>query len=55
MASYARPLAFSDPHARPWVAGIQGDPESGAFSIALSGGYSDDVDLGEAFTYTGLF
>ncbi|CAG8847467.1 3245_t:CDS:2, partial [Racocetra persica] len=25
----------------------------GATSIALSGGYEDDVDWGEAFTYTG--
>ncbi|KAF8316781.1 hypothetical protein DL93DRAFT_2056158, partial [Clavulina sp. PMI_390] len=37
----------------PWVAGIYGDPQKGAYSIALSGGYADDVDLGEAFTYTG--
>ncbi|EED79579.1 predicted protein [Postia placenta Mad-698-R] len=36
----------------PWVAGISGGPD-GAYSIALSGGYEDDVDLGEAFTYTG--
>lgn len=40
---------------RPWVAGIHGDPDEGAYSIALSGGYADDVDLGEAFTYTGLY
>ncbi|KAI9063042.1 hypothetical protein FKP32DRAFT_1686352 [Trametes sanguinea] len=36
----------------PWVAGISAGPQ-GAYSIALSGGYEDDVDLGEAFTYTG--
>ncbi|KZT74652.1 hypothetical protein DAEQUDRAFT_659485 [Daedalea quercina L-15889] len=36
----------------PWVAGIAGGPD-GAYSVALSGGYEDDVDLGEAFTYTG--
>ncbi|KAF5367234.1 hypothetical protein D9615_010671 [Tricholomella constricta] len=36
----------------PWVAGISGGPE-GAYSVALSGGYDDDVDLGYAFTYTG--
>lgn len=32
---------------RPWVAGISGGPE-GAYSVALSGGYDDDVDLGYA-------
>ncbi|KAK0049317.1 E3 ubiquitin-protein ligase UHRF1 [Biomphalaria pfeifferi] len=37
---------------RPTVAGIHGG-ELGAYSIALSGGYEDDVDLGECFTYTG--
>ncbi|EMD42027.1 hypothetical protein CERSUDRAFT_147530 [Gelatoporia subvermispora B] len=36
----------------PWVAGIAGGP-NGAYSIALSGGYEDDVDYGNAFTYTG--
>ncbi|KAI0068481.1 hypothetical protein BV25DRAFT_3 [Artomyces pyxidatus] len=36
----------------PWVAGISGSPE-GAYSVALSGGYEDDIDLGEAFTFTG--
>ncbi|TFK89773.1 hypothetical protein K466DRAFT_574615 [Polyporus arcularius HHB13444] len=36
----------------PWVAGISAGPQ-GAYSVALSGGYEDDVDLGEAFTYTG--
>ena len=37
---------------RPTVAGIHPGPE-GAYSIALSGGYEDDVDIGECFTYTG--
>ncbi|XP_041377924.1 E3 ubiquitin-protein ligase UHRF1-like [Gigantopelta aegis] len=37
---------------RPTVAGIHGGPE-GAYSIALSGGYADNIDLGECFTYTG--
>ncbi|XP_069105426.1 uncharacterized protein [Argopecten irradians] len=37
---------------RPTVAGIHAGPE-GAYSIALSGGYDDNVDLGEGFTYTG--
>ncbi|KAI9513217.1 PUA-like domain-containing protein [Russula earlei] len=36
----------------PWVAGISGSNE-GAYSVALSGGYEDDVDLGECFTFTG--
>ena len=30
---------------RPWVGGIHGGTE-GAYSVALSGGYEDDVDLG---------
>lgn len=37
---------------RPTVAGIHGGPD-GAYSIALSGGYEDDLDLGDCFTYTG--
>ncbi|KAH9495482.1 E3 ubiquitin-protein ligase uhrf1 [Bulinus truncatus] len=37
---------------RPPVAGIHAG-DQGAFSIALSGGYEDDVDLGETFTYSG--
>ncbi|RKO87597.1 PUA-like domain-containing protein [Blyttiomyces helicus] len=37
---------------RPTVAGISGDA-NGAYSVAVSGGYEDDVDLGEAFTFTG--
>jgi hypothetical protein len=37
---------------RPTVAGIHPGPE-GAYSIALSGGYEDDIDLGDCFTYTG--
>ncbi|WWC92266.1 uncharacterized protein L201_007220 [Kwoniella dendrophila CBS 6074] len=37
----------------PTVAGISGNAEDGAWSVALSGGYPDDVDLGYAFTYTG--
>ncbi|WWC72548.1 uncharacterized protein I206_106510 [Kwoniella pini CBS 10737] len=37
----------------PTVAGISGNPIDGAWSVALSGGYPDDVDLGYAFTYTG--
>ncbi|KZW02419.1 SRA-YDG protein, partial [Exidia glandulosa HHB12029] len=36
----------------PFVAGISAGSQ-GAFSVALSGGYEDDVDLGHAFTYTG--
>lgn len=37
----------------PTVAGISGNVTEGAWSVALSGGYPDDVDFGEAFTYTG--
>jgi len=37
---------------RPTVAGIHSGHE-GAYSISLSGGYEDDVDLGDCFTYTG--
>ncbi|KAK3927690.1 E3 ubiquitin-protein ligase UHRF1 [Frankliniella fusca] len=37
---------------RPTVAGIHQGP-NGAYSVALSGGYEDDVDLGDSFTYTG--
>ncbi|KZO91208.1 hypothetical protein CALVIDRAFT_365881 [Calocera viscosa TUFC12733] len=38
----------------PTVCGISGqEREGGAYSIALSGGYEDDVDEGYAFTYTG--
>ncbi|KDQ63727.1 hypothetical protein JAAARDRAFT_75984 [Jaapia argillacea MUCL 33604] len=36
----------------PVVGGISVGPK-GAFSVAISGGYPDDVDLGYAFTYTG--
>ena len=38
---------------RPTVAGIHGNVDKGCYSIALSGGYEDDLDLGESFTYTG--
>lgn len=31
----------------PWVGGISGGSK-GAYSVALSGGYNDDVDLGYA-------
>ena len=34
------------------MAGIHGGPE-GAYSIALSGGYDDNIDMGDCFTYTG--
>eukprot|EP00898_Chlorokybus_atmophyticus_P000413 jgi/Chlat1/1372/Chrsp119S01790 len=38
---------------RPHVAGIAGQSEVGAQSVALSGGYEDDEDHGEYFLYTG--
>ncbi|BFZ62599.1 hypothetical protein YB2330_003700 [Saitoella coloradoensis] len=37
----------------PWVSGISGNTTDGCHSIALSGGYEDDVDEGFRFTYTG--
>ncbi|EIW69937.1 hypothetical protein TREMEDRAFT_30208 [Tremella mesenterica DSM 1558] len=45
--------ASTDAVHAPTVAGISGNATVGAYSVALSGGYPDDVDLGEAFTYTG--
>ncbi|KAI6047613.1 PUA-like domain-containing protein [Pisolithus marmoratus] len=36
----------------PWVGGIA-PGEKGAYSVAISGGYEDDIDDGYAFTYTG--
>lgn len=38
---------------RPPVSGIHGRDNEGAYSIVLSGGYEDDVDYGNEFTYTG--
>ncbi|XP_057696467.1 E3 ubiquitin-protein ligase UHRF1 [Corythoichthys intestinalis] len=38
---------------RPQVAGIHGRSNEGAFSLVLAGGYEDDVDDGNEFTYTG--
>ncbi len=38
---------------RPHVAGIHGREDDGAYSIVLSGGYNDDQDNGEEFTYSG--
>lgn len=35
------------------VAGIAGNPELGAWSVVLSGGYEDDFDEGYRFVYTG--
>lgn len=39
----------------PHVAGIAGQSEYGAQSVALSGGYIDDEDHGEWFLYTGRY
>jgi len=38
---------------RPHVAGIAGSAKTGCPSLVLSGGYEDDVDDGDEFTYTG--
>jgi hypothetical protein len=35
------------------VAGIHGRENEGAYSIVLSGGYDEDIDDGEEFTYSG--
>lgn len=35
------------------MAGIHGSEIEGCYSLALSGGYEDDLDYGEGFTYTG--
>ncbi|ORY26617.1 PUA-like domain-containing protein [Naematelia encephala] len=45
--------ASTDAIHAPTVAGISGNAIDGAYSVALSGGYPDDIDLGIAFTYTG--
>ena len=37
----------------PWVGGIQGGGETGAYSVVLSGGYEGDEDAGDSFTFTG--
>ena len=37
----------------PTMAGIFGDPDRGAYSVAVSGGYEDNVDRGDSFTFTG--
>ncbi|GIY27335.1 e3 ubiquitin-protein ligase UHRF1 [Caerostris darwini] len=38
---------------RPPISGIHGNPAVGCYSLALSGGYEDDEDLGDTFIYTG--
>ncbi|KAH0625848.1 hypothetical protein JD844_034179 [Phrynosoma platyrhinos] len=38
---------------RPHVAGIHGRSTDGAYSLVLAGGYEDDIDHGNSFTYTG--
>ncbi|KAL7413436.1 PUA-like domain-containing protein, partial [Mrakia frigida] len=37
----------------PPSSGIFGNAQAGCWSIALSGGWADDVDNGDVFTYTG--
>lgn len=39
----------------PHVAGIAGQSDHGSQSVALSGGYEDDMDMGEYFLYTGRY
>ena len=38
---------------RPPVSGIHGHVDEGCYSVAMSGGYEDDLDHGECFTFTG--
>lgn len=38
---------------RPHVGGIHGRVQDGAYSLVLAGGFEDEVDRGEEFTYTG--
>lgn len=38
---------------RPHVGGIHGRSHDGAYSLVLAGGFEDEVDRGEEFTYTG--
>lgn len=45
-------LRLARVHAPP-MHGISGSPEGGADSIIVSGGYEDDVDLGDIVIYTG--
>lgn len=47
-----RELASAGIH-RPFQAGISGVASTGAESIVLSGGYEDDLDLGDEIVYTG--
>lgn len=46
-------MVFFNLQFRPAMAGISGQAEVGAESVALSGGYTDDDDKGYEFTYTG--
>ena len=47
-----RIMASEDGVHRHTVAGIAGTEEKGSPSLVISGGYEDDVDDGEEFTYT---
>ncbi|TYJ51728.1 hypothetical protein B9479_007680 [Cryptococcus floricola] len=49
----SRMEASTDAIHAPTVAGISGNAKDGAWSVALSGGYPDDIDLGYAFTFSG--
>jgi putative restriction endonuclease len=44
---------FKDGIHRQTQAGISGTPKDGADSIVISGGYTDDIDLGNVIIYTG--
>ncbi|OJA18882.1 hypothetical protein AZE42_06289 [Rhizopogon vesiculosus] len=44
--------SFAGVH-RPFMAGIHGKKEAGAFSIVIAGNYEDDKDSGDTIIYTG--
>lgn len=46
--SVSRAECSTDAVHAPFVAGIAGSAQDGAYSVVLSGGYEDDVDLGYA-------
>lgn len=48
-----RKLMMNDSFHRNWAAGIDGNAKEGTAAIVLSGGYEDDLDLGDEIIYTG--
>jgi len=53
-AKWSKRIDCNDDGVHPGIMnGISGNTNEGAYSIALSGGYEDDEDGGNVFTYTG--